>query len=120
MGAYQFTAFYLTAGIASSLVTFLGRLGRPTGGRSLGASGAVIACFAATALRHPGASCCLRTGSYGNCYSHGAKRIGHVTYGQHACTRQPAILAFLHGALLNVHVRCCSLQMRRARSSSCP
>ena len=58
MGAYQFTAFYLTAGIASSLVTYLGRLGRPTGGRSLGASGAVIACFAVTALRHPGA---LRT-----------------------------------------------------------
>ena len=53
-GAYQFTAFYLTAGIASSMVAYLGRLARPTGGRSLGASGAVIACFAATALRHPG------------------------------------------------------------------
>lgn len=63
-GAHQFTAFYLTAGIASSLVAYLGRLGRATGGRSLGASGAVIACFAATALRHPGVPT-VRTAIFG-------------------------------------------------------
>ena len=53
-GANQFAAFYLSAGMASSLVAYLARLRRATGGRSLGASGAVYACFAATALMHPG------------------------------------------------------------------
>lgn len=54
-GANQFAAFYLSAGMASSLVAYLARLRRATGGRSLGASGAVYACFAATALMHPDA-----------------------------------------------------------------
>ncbi len=53
-GAYQFAAFYLSAGLASSMTAYLARLRRGSGGRSLGASGAVYACFAATALMHPG------------------------------------------------------------------
>ncbi|KAK9908859.1 hypothetical protein WJX75_003880 [Coccomyxa subellipsoidea] len=54
-GANQFAAFYLSAGVASSLTAYLARLRRGSGGRSLGASGAVYACFAATALMHPDA-----------------------------------------------------------------
>ena len=56
-GAYQFAAFYLSAGMASSMTSYLARLRRGSGGRSLGASGAVYACFAATALVHPGPHC---------------------------------------------------------------
>ncbi|EIE25590.1 rhomboid-domain-containing protein [Coccomyxa subellipsoidea C-169] len=54
-GAYHFAAFYLSAGLASSMTAYLARLRRGSGGRSLGASGAVYACFAATALMHPDA-----------------------------------------------------------------
>lgn len=54
-GANQFGAFFLTAGLASSLSSYAGRLRRGTGGKSLGSSGAVYACLAATALQHPGA-----------------------------------------------------------------
>jgi membrane associated rhomboid family serine protease len=54
LGANQFGSFYLTAGLGSSLTSYVGRLRQSTGGRSLGASGAVYACFAATAVLHPG------------------------------------------------------------------
>ena len=101
MGACQFTAFYLTAGIASSLVTYLGRLGRPTGGRSLGASGAVIACFAIAALQHPGALYILATRWMCDDAQGRRARLG---FARSAC---------------NVEVHACGVQMRRALSSSC-
>ena len=54
LGAEQFVAVFLTAGMVSSLTSYVGRLRSLRGGHSLGASGAVYACFAAIALLYPG------------------------------------------------------------------
>lgn len=54
LGAEQFVAVFLTAGMVSSLTSYAGRLRSLKGGHSLGASGAVYACFAAIALLYPG------------------------------------------------------------------
>ncbi|KAK9825451.1 hypothetical protein WJX81_001933 [Elliptochloris bilobata] len=54
LGAEQFLAFYVSAGMASSAASLLGRLRQGSrGGWSLGASGAVYACFAASAMLYP-------------------------------------------------------------------
>ncbi|CAK0743348.1 hypothetical protein CVIRNUC_001463 [Coccomyxa viridis] len=56
LGAEQFVAVFLTAGMVSSLTSYAGRLRSLKGGHSLGASGAVYACFAAIALLYPAAT----------------------------------------------------------------
>lgn len=53
LGAEQFGAFYLSAGLASGLLSHLGRIRSRSGGFSLGASGAVYACFAVSAITRP-------------------------------------------------------------------
>ena len=53
-GGEQFLAFFLTAGMLSSLTSYAGRLRSLKGGHSLGASGAVYACFAGMAILYPG------------------------------------------------------------------
>ena len=53
-GGEQFLAFFLTAGMVSSLTSYAGRLRSLKGGHSLGASGAVYACFAGMAILYPG------------------------------------------------------------------
>lgn len=53
LGVNQFLGFYLSAGLASALLSDLGRFRSLKGGRSLGASGAVYACFALVALTMP-------------------------------------------------------------------
>ena len=55
LGVNQFLAFYVTAGLSSALLSDLGRVRSLTGGISLGASGAVYACFALTAMLKPDA-----------------------------------------------------------------
>lgn len=53
LGVNQFLAFYLTSGLSAALLSDLGRFRSLRGGRSLGASGAVYACFALAALTKP-------------------------------------------------------------------
>ena len=53
-GGEQFLFFFLTAGMVSSLTSYAGRLRSLKGGHSLGASGAVYACFAGMAILFPG------------------------------------------------------------------
>jgi len=53
LGPDQFLGFYLSAGLASALLSHLGRFRSLAGGLSLGASGAVYACFALTAITKP-------------------------------------------------------------------
>ena len=53
-GGEQFLFFFLTAGMVSSLTSYAGRLRSLKGGHSLGASGAVYACFAGMAILYPG------------------------------------------------------------------
>ena len=53
MGASQFLAFYFSAGLCASMAAFLGRLGSSGGVKSLGASGALLGCFAALAVNLP-------------------------------------------------------------------
>lgn len=59
LGPEQFMAFFISAGMASSLTSYIGRLRSFKGGYSLGASGAVYACFAAVAILYPGTCAAL-------------------------------------------------------------
>ena len=58
LGGEEFLAFLMTAGMMSSLVSYAGRLSSLSSPnaltRSLGASGAEYACFAAVAIIYPG------------------------------------------------------------------
>ena len=55
LGGEEFLAFFLTAGMVSSLASYAGRLRSLTGPTySLGASGALCACFAAVAIIYSG------------------------------------------------------------------
>lgn len=53
LGVAQFLGFYVSAGLCSALLSDLGRLWSLRGGASLGASGAVYACFALMAMTKP-------------------------------------------------------------------
>ena len=61
-GFGQFLAFYVSAGLASGLASHLSRIWSLRGGASIGASGAVYACFAATALTQPDTEVLLLSG----------------------------------------------------------
>ena len=54
LGGEQFLAFFLTAGMVSSLASYGGRLARNGANYSLGASGAAWACVAAFTMHYPG------------------------------------------------------------------
>ena len=90
-GGEQFLAFFLTAGMVSSLTSYAGRLRSLKGGHSLGASGAVYACFASMAILYPGMHALLPLCMH-PCYRHAAAGqtvLSQTATGQHCSIELP-------------------------------